>query len=68
MIFRKAKDGSQNVRDNNAARVAGPGRICFCAVFTHQRFPRFAVNRLYITDTKYINSEYIISPIRETLV
>jgi hypothetical protein len=25
-----AKDGSQNVRDNNAARVAGPGRICFC--------------------------------------
>jgi hypothetical protein len=24
-----AKDGSQNVRDNNAAWVAGPGRICF---------------------------------------
>jgi len=27
--FAPAKDGSQNVRDNNAARVAGPGRICF---------------------------------------
>ncbi len=27
--FASAKDGSQNVRDNNAARVAGPGRICF---------------------------------------
>jgi len=24
-----AKDGRQNIRDNNAARVAGPGRICF---------------------------------------
>jgi hypothetical protein len=24
-----AKDGSQNVRDNNAAWVAGPSRICF---------------------------------------
>jgi len=27
--FAGAKDGSQNVRDNNAAWVAGPGRICF---------------------------------------
>jgi hypothetical protein len=26
---RKRKDGSQNVRDNNAAWVAGPSRICF---------------------------------------
>jgi hypothetical protein len=25
----KTKDGSQNVRDNNAAWVAGPSRICF---------------------------------------
>jgi len=24
-----AKDGRQNVRDNNAAWVAGPSRICF---------------------------------------
>ena len=24
-----AKAGKQNIRDNNAARVAGPGRICF---------------------------------------
>ncbi len=30
MIFRPpAKDGRQNVRDNNAAWVAGPSRICF---------------------------------------
>jgi hypothetical protein len=29
--FAKAKDDSQNVRDNNAARVAGPSRICFFA-------------------------------------
>ncbi len=28
-FFAKAKDDSQNVRDNNAARVAGLGRICF---------------------------------------
>jgi hypothetical protein len=27
--FAQAKDGVQNIRDNNAARVAGPGRICF---------------------------------------
>jgi hypothetical protein len=25
----KAKDGSHDVHDNNAAWVAGPGRICF---------------------------------------
>ena len=24
-----AEDGRQNIRDNSAARVAGPGRICF---------------------------------------
>src|SRR5467141_805171 len=24
------KTAVRNVRDNNAARVAGPGRICFC--------------------------------------
>jgi hypothetical protein len=28
----KAKDGSQNVHDNNAAWVAGPSRICFLAL------------------------------------
>jgi len=27
--FAYAKDGKQNIRDNGAARVAGPGRICF---------------------------------------
>jgi hypothetical protein len=27
--FASAKDGSQNIRDNNAAWVAGPSRICF---------------------------------------
>jgi hypothetical protein len=27
-----AKDGGQNVRDNNAAWVAGPSRICFFAL------------------------------------
>ena len=31
-FLRLVKDGSQNVRDNNAAWVAGPGRICFLAV------------------------------------
>jgi hypothetical protein len=28
-LFASAKDDSQNVRDNNAAWVAGPSRICF---------------------------------------
>jgi hypothetical protein len=28
----KAENGSQNIRDNNAARVAGPGRICFLPI------------------------------------
>jgi hypothetical protein len=28
-LFASAKDDNQNVRDNNAAWVAGPGRICF---------------------------------------
>ena len=27
--FASVKDSSRNVRDNNAAWVAGPGRICF---------------------------------------
>jgi hypothetical protein len=29
MVFASVKDDRQNFRDNNAARVAGPGRICF---------------------------------------
>jgi hypothetical protein len=29
MPFADAKAGKQNIRDNNAARVAGPGRIFF---------------------------------------
>src|SRR6266849_8768861 len=33
------KTAVRNVRDNNAARVAGPGRICFCTLMT--RGPRF---------------------------
>jgi len=39
MVFRLAKDGGSDVRDNNAAWVAGPSRICFVGpVFlTHQR-------------------------------
>jgi hypothetical protein len=32
--FASVKDSSQNVRDNNAAWVAGPSRICFYIVFT----------------------------------
>jgi hypothetical protein len=28
-LFASAKDDNQNVRDNNAAWVAGPSRICF---------------------------------------
>jgi hypothetical protein len=31
--FASAKDSSRNVRDNNAAWVAGPGRICFYIAF-----------------------------------
>jgi len=36
--FAKAKDSSQNVRDNNAARVAGLSRICFAALSPSEIF------------------------------
>ena len=32
--FASVKDSSRNVRDNNAAWVAGPSRICFYIAFT----------------------------------
>jgi hypothetical protein len=30
--FASVKEGSQSVRDNNAAWVAGPSRICFLTI------------------------------------
>src|SRR5450755_400742 len=46
--FASVKEGSQSVRDNNAAWVAGPGRICFLPLSTTILTAEFATASAYI--------------------
>ncbi len=58
------KTAVRNVRDNNAARVAGPGRICF-APLAHRVSPPNSSSHVIPAESKDPLPEGVLTPLDE---